>query len=474
MMNITLRRGARSRALTTRAALSLVLVLGSACAEPTTVGDLNNLSEEALLGRGLDRANLEVLVRGLLNRDRNNVGGNYITFAETMARDAYRLDPAENRYIVETIGGTPTAGGFVGNAVFSLPYTAVRTAYLIENGLDDAAGLSAAEKAATRGFVQTVRALNLYRVLELRDTVGIPVATNLDAFAAPAPIVCKPVAMAAISALLDSAYASLQQGGTAFPFALPGGFRLDGDFTTPAAFAKVNRGLKGKVEYYRGFDRGHVTSAGSLAAARAALDASFLSLDPGRTESGIYHTFSTAPGETPNPIADAAIYLNNKAGDSVQAGDRRASKVVKLATSFSLHGVRSNYQSSLTLPTAANLTRPIAILKNAELVLLRAQVEAEQGDLAAATRDVNYVRQQDGSLPALATFTSVEQARNAILYEKRWSLLMESAARLVDLRAYDRLNAVNYARERTGDVWATAFPIPSGEAAARNGDVSCK
>ena len=76
--------------------------------------------------------------------------------------------------------------------------------------------------------------------------------------------------------------------------------------------------------------------------------------------------------------------------------------------------------------------------------------------------------------PRLQTFTSKEAARSAALYEKRYSLLFEGPQRLVDLRAYGRLNGTYLRKETPTDPYNAAFPIPRAEIDARNGDIACK
>ncbi|HEX2721291.1 MAG TPA: hypothetical protein VHM24_00120, partial [Gemmatimonadaceae bacterium] len=59
-----------------------------------------------------------------------------------------------------------------------------------------------------------------------------------------------------------------------------------------------------------------------------------------------------------------------------------------------------------------------------------------------------------------------------ILIEKRYSLLFESAHRLVDLRAYGLLRAPFFKAERSGDIYLKALPIPQNEADQRGGNIT--
>jgi hypothetical protein len=446
---------------------SLALVVGvglaaAACKDSTSVTDLNNVSAEALAG-GLTKASTGLLVTGMLNSTRGDDDSRYLVFSETMARDFYRLDNAENRYVTETIGGPADYSGFLGGGAFTQFYVTVRAGNTILNALPTAQGLTAAEVSATRGLVRTFNALALYRALELRDSLGIAIDVNHAIDDPPAGFVCKPSAMASISASLDSAATDLAAGGSAFPFSLPPGFSSNGKYDTPAAFLQFNRGLKGKVELYRALDH-QKPNAASLATALTALNTAIgTSGAPAAAtlSNGVYNTYSTAAGETRYPIADANIYLNPAVGDSVQAGDLRSSKITTLATAKSLFNLTSKYQTPLTV--SSNLTRPLAILRVAELTLLRAQVKIEQGDLVGATADINAVRVGEGGLAPIAVPASKDAAISAVLYEKRYSLLAESAQRLVDLRAYKRLNATYLKKELPGDIFQSTLPIPKRE-----------
>src|SRR4051812_5891829 len=100
----------------TRRILALVAsaALVGACHDPTNVPDLNNVSAETIAG-GLTTASGQLLVTGLTNQYRNSQIGTWITFGETMGRDAMRLDKAEPRFVSEIIGSVqPDNGAFTG------------------------------------------------------------------------------------------------------------------------------------------------------------------------------------------------------------------------------------------------------------------------------------------------------------------------------------------------------------------------
>jgi hypothetical protein len=441
----------------TKRPLALIVGLSlaaSACKDSTSVTDLNNVSAEALSG-GLTRSSTALLATGLVNASRSELDARDLIFSETLARDFYRLDNAENRFITETIGGLSDNTGFVGAGVFTQFYVTVRAGNTILNALPTATGLSTTEVAATRGFARTLIAQSLYRALALRDTNGIAIDVNHPLEAPPADFVCKPNALAAIVATLDSAATDLAAGGSAFPFTLPSGFSANGDFATPAGFLRFNRALKGKVSLYRALDH-QKPLAGGYATALAALDAAI-----GTTGEP---AASQLAGETTNPIADANIYLNPAVGDSIQAGDLRASKIVTVA-SKSLFGVTTTYKTTLTDPTG--LAKSIPVFTVSEMVLLRAQAKIGLGDLAGATADINAVRVGEGGLAPYVALPDAQSAISAVLYEKRYSLLGQGPQRLVDLRAYSRLNSTYLKKELGGDVFQSALPIPKRELDAR-------
>src|SRR5208282_3229508 len=98
-------------------ALFAGLAVMSACNDATAIPDLNNVSS-ALLAAGLNRASVQLLATGLMNQDRGNWSERYIVFTESMARDLYRIDPAENRWITQTIGGPADPSAFTGGGLW--------------------------------------------------------------------------------------------------------------------------------------------------------------------------------------------------------------------------------------------------------------------------------------------------------------------------------------------------------------------
>jgi len=181
---------------------------------------------------------------------------------------------------------------------------------------------------------------------------------------------------------------------------------------------------------------------------------------------GPYYTFVASGSENiANTISDSKVRLNPLVKDSIQAGDTRASKIVN-TTVLSGFGLSSSITYSGSLATTANQNAPLGILRDEELVLVRAQAEIEAGQLANAILDVNEVRTNYGLAPT--TFATVSDGRNAVLYEKRYSLLFEGPMRADDLREYKLLSAAFHRPETLTDPFNAALPIPRGELNARS------
>jgi hypothetical protein len=323
-----------------------------------------------------------------------------------------------------------------------------------------------------RGFIRTQKAVDYWRLIELRDTVGISIQT--DDPAAVTDIRCKPAVLAYIAALLDSANADFTAAGatTVLPVTLPGGFRTFGrDYSNVANLVLYNRGWKGKVDFYRGLDRSSPTPALFNAAitelTQALGGAAPGAVPPANFKNGPYWVFIPAGAEaTPNVISDNAVGLNPLVGDSIQVGDARSSKIVTRTAPLAGQGLSTTITYAGAVGNAANQALPLPILRDEELVLLRAQAYIEAGQLPNALADINDVRTSYG-LPPHVLFVDKTTAINAVLYEKRYSLLFEGPQRLLDLREYRRLNATYLRKEVPTDPFNAALPLPRAELDAR-------
>jgi hypothetical protein len=452
-------------------ALALAVLATAACKDNPVANPIDNPTADAL--GGLNHSTLQLLATGLLGQERANANVfSYIGEPGIWARDVYRIDASEPRFVQETLGGNPDPGSFSGSGSWNGYYTAQRAANTILGALAKAppSEFTPAEASAIKGFTRTIKALEEWRVIEMHDSVGATIQTD-DPFAVTA-IRCKPAVLSYVAALLDSANTDLVAAGgaTVLPFNLPGGFTKFGrDYSTVANFILFNRGLKGKVDYYRAIDRTNPTPAlfaTAIAELTAALGAGPGAVPAAHFSWGPYYTFVAGGSEnTPNNISDSKVRLNPLVKDSIQAGDTRASKIVN-TTVLTGFGLTSSITYSGATATTANQVAPLGILRDEELVLLRAQAEIEAGQLANAILDVNEVRTNYGLAPT--TFATVSDGRNAVLYEKRYSLLFEGPMRADDLREYKMLSATFHRPETATDPFNAALPIPRGELNARS------
>ena len=116
-------------------------------------------------------------------------------------------------------------------------------------------------------------------------------------------------------------------------------------------------------------------------------------------------------------------------------------------------------------------------MRNAELILLRAQAEIATNDLAGATRDINAVHTVEGGLPAYSTFTTASDAINAVLYEIRYTFAYFGPQHIVALRNYKLFNLAYVTQagmpnKGAADPLVQSLPITLNETNARNGNIT--
>ena len=466
-------------------ALAAGLVLAAGCKDITSteVNPVDLPTAEALTG-ALTRVGLNTLATGILAADRATwagVGSTYPILANIYARDIIRIDVNEPRYVNESLNGAPDPGSFAGSGGWTPNYTTIRAANTLLQASErpDPGVFTEAELSAARGFARTMKALAYYRAIELRDTIGVALQLDDPGPVTPGPLICKTNGLAYVAALLDSANTDLVAGNTTpgttrLPWtSFPTGMTAFGrNYTLISNFILFNRGIKGKVDLYRGLDHQAPNPAlftQAITELTQALGGTAAGAVPSsRFQTGIYHVFVPAGSEgTANPYPDIRIGINPNVTAELQAGDARASKFVA-RTTLSGFGVSVNRTYVGSVNNATNQARPIALLRDEELVLLRAQAYIEANQFANAILDLNSVRTSYG-LTGYTSFADKEAARTALLYEKRYSLFGEGVQRLVDLRAYGRLKEPFFTKALPGDIFNTAFPIPKPEADARGG-----
>jgi hypothetical protein len=433
------------------------LLMAGACRD-LAVPDFNNPSLEDLQSNPtpgkIAQAAQGLLVGARVQQGRQN---GYVSLLGIIGRESYNFDPADPRFITEMLigpldGGSPAFGA----NLFAFPYRNIRNANVLLGAVDVVVGMSPEEKEAVRGFAKTIQALDYLYVINTRDDLGAPLDVNRAPTGEPAPLATKTEIFAHIASLLDQGLAHLQAGGSAFPFSLSPGFA---GFNTPATFATFNRALKARVEVYRG----------NHASALTALNASFLNTGAPLTL-GVYHSYSTASGDIVNEIFDPdgrAILAHPSLVTDAQnkpdgtADNRAQQKIDPLPEPRTVQGVTAAHL--FTIYTSN--TSPIPIIRNEELILLRAEARYFSGDQVGALNDINFIRTTSGGLAPRGPFVNNDDFITELLYQRRYSLMFEGGHRWIDARRHGRLNTLPLALS-THRVHSR-FPFPEAECLVR-------
>ena len=183
---------------------------------------------------------------------------------------------------------------------------------------------------------------------------------------------------------------------------------------------------------------------------------------------GAYHLFGIGAGDVTNPLNANTVenFAHPQLRDSAELqpnGDRDLRFLTKTRPRDAQ--TTSDLTSDLGWNRYPNPTSPIPIIRNEELLLIRAEANIQLNNLGPALTDINLVRSVSGGLAALPAFADQAAGINALLHERRYSLVFEWGHRWIDMRRYNRLNQLSI--DRTGDVVYPTFPIPTDEVLPR-------
>ena len=442
----------------TRSLLSAILLAGLAGGCSSKDLSLVNPNSPTVNGATSDPTALQLLATGLLVDQRAQRAG-FITNAGVLGRESYTFTPTEGRNVTHPLIGIVVNGvqkldpsGFT-TGPWGGDYNALRDIYNFKTAVNKLT-LSAAQKSAALGFAETLEAYLLFEIVQTHDTLGGITQVNADPKQL-APFVSRDSLYKYITNTLTDAAAKLAVAAattpsTPFPFTLTSGFA---GFNTPATFATFTQALKAKAE-------AHYATAGGGAsawnAALTALQASFLNAAAStraQFDVGVYDIYAASP-DLPNPLSQAVntnLYAHMSfqsdvqlKADGVTPDDRYTAKIRTGLTSrqgpVTAAGPTTG-SSTLGFSIWPTVSSPIPIIRNEELILIRAEARLATGDAAGAIADLNTVRQFSGGLPAstLTPASTPDQILLGILYEKRYSLMMEGD-RWIDHRRYGKLN----------------------------------
>lgn len=414
--------------------------------------DPNNTELSTVL-ENPSQAELNTLVGGTVSGLRTDINLWYINHG-MIGREMYRFLSAEPRNTGDLLGKENSQldpGSFYTTRPWSAYYANIRMTNILIQSAMNAEALSTEEVSGVLGFAKTVQAYQYLLALNLTNENGIREQVP-DDINAVGNMLTKSEGFELISGLLDEAAADLENAGDSFFFSLPEGFS---GFNNPAGFLEFNRALKARVSAYMEDWQGTLD----------ALEGSFI--DPaGDLATGVYHDFTTNPNDQINPVfadpdagsGDSWVAHPSFVADAETGDTRIDEKVQQRSSPAILDGLSSDYG----LAVYDEQTSPIPIIKNAELLLLRAETLAQRndaGDLDAAEADLNVIRNAAG-LPDFDSGGDQGAVIDEMLNQRRYELFFEGH-RWIDMRRYDRLDDLPL--DRPGDnVWVN-FPLPDQE-----------
>lgn len=466
------------RKLSTFLSAGFVAVSLAACAN----FDVTNPNQPTLddLIANPTRAKLSAAATGLFSHSRNEITS-LIWRLGSMGREGINLAGNNQPDYQEPYFGPLSPSGF-GGALWQSRYGLIRDANTYIDALAKTGDLSAGEKAVSQAMAETLKALAFMYIVETRAKLGAPVDVGRAIDAAPAPFVTEDSVYGYALGLLNDASSKLQvNGATAFPFPTPPGFA---GFDTPPTFRQLVNALMAKANVLRA-----TAGCGTPCynAALTALNASFIDTsDPSQLQNAVSFDFSSSPNDQVNDLSEPldgvryfadSLILYQKAQRNGPTVDLRLTSKTAAATASSPQSI-GGVDITGTLKFIRYFTNgqsdaghPIPIIKNEELILLRAEARYLTGNTAGGLSDLNYVRVNSGGLAPYGSFANNAAFVNALLYEREFSLLWEQGTTWIDARRFNLLTTIP-AGVTNGAV-PTVMPIPAAECAARGKSGSC-
>jgi len=400
---------------------------------------VGGITQNASLGE------IQNLVDGTEATMRTDIGF-YYDGVSVIGREYYRFSTSDPRFTSDLLGkGSAVLDNntFYTTNPFDARYRVVKNAnILIEALTNTTAAMTDEQRKAGIAYAKTVKAHELLMVLNEQYDNGVRIDVvdpdNLG------PFLSKDESLNGIQSLLDEANTDLKNNAASFPFNTTLYSKVASEFS------KFNRALAARVAIYRK----------DWTLASTALTESFLNLT-GDLSHGVYLLFSTAGGDLLNPL----FFPQNSSGETrvaqpafiteAEAGDNRLSKTPMRIATEQQDGLSSKYDFFVY---KTNET-PIPIIRNEELVLIYAEVQAQLGNPTESKTAIDRVRNA-ASLGNYGGATDLNSLITEILKQRRYALYGEGH-RWIDMRRYDRLNQLPI--DRPGDdVWSK-FPRPATE-----------
>mgnify|MGYP006422743193 CR=1 FL=1 len=389
----------------------------------------------------------------------------YLQTTGIFGREAYYFEPADPRYTDELYVGPLDANGFLVTNPWTGRYRTIRNATdLIQRAEtirdETPEAFSEADLNGATGFAKTIIGYQLLLVLNSTWDNGLKIEFSDDV---NTPVVSRSQAFAEIDRYLDEGYDELEAG--TIPFQLSDGF-------SQVSLSEFNRAIRARSAAYQG----------EYPTVLDVLDDSFISTDPADLDLGTYHAYATGVGERLNPLfevptaATVKLRAHPSLLDDLRTGDTRFSgKILDrtddandpdndfVASPSAANGLSSPFAVALY----DNSTSPVPIIRNEELLLLRAEANIDGArDLNAAVSDLNIIRNAAG-LGDYAGAVTEADLFDEMVYNRRYSLFLEGH-RWVDARRFGLLEELEFPYDTVGDgsresVVFRQVPIPQNE-----------
>jgi hypothetical protein len=426
------------------------------------------------------RAKLSAAATGLFSRSRSEITS-FIWRTGSMGREGINLAGNNQPDYQEPYFGPLSPSGF-GGALWQSRFGLIRDANTYMDALSRSGDLSSGEKAVAQAMSETLKALAYMYIVETRAKLGAPVDVGRAIDAGPAAFVSEDSVYGYALGLLADAASKLQANGSAtFSFPVPSGFS---GFDTPATFRLFVNALIAKANVLRA-----TAGCGNACynAALTALAGSFIdATDPNQLQKGVYFDFSNSPNDQVNDLSEPldgvryfadSLILYQKVQRNGGTPDLRLTSKTAAATASTPQTV-GGVDITGTLKFTRYFTNgesdaahSIPIIKNEELVLLRAEARYLTGNTAGGLSDLNFVRVNSGGLAPIGAPANNAAFTNALLYEREFSLLWEQGTTWIDARRFNLLNTIPPGV--TGGSVPARMPIPSAECSARSLSGTC-
>jgi len=406
----------------------------------------NAPTQSGALTNPRDAASREIV--GVLANYRDNRADQIRSFG-SFGRETYYMFITDGRFITGPYRDWKQNNAFEAGTQWAARYGNYRNAYAAIKLVNSTSALTPAEKAGALGVLSTFIALDMLHVIEARGAIGA-VVDMTDDVNAVLPIVSEDSAYQWITAKLDEAKGNLDTAGASFFFPMHAGFSAGGvAANTPTGFGQFNRALKARVEA----KRGSLGCASCYATALTALGGTWVAdLTAANRDLGVYVIYSTASNDLLNTVSFAVnrdLYVHPLIDSIAGVGlDDRYRRKVAINNSACTTPYNSRAEVGVTGTnqpcTYSTNVAPIPIIRNEELVLLRAEARWFTGDQVGALADLAAVRANSGATNGgtaavrFAAPTSDDEFVEELLLQGTLSLFQEGH-RWVDYRRFNKL-----------------------------------